>query len=111
MVVSAAPQLGRELGSWYRDRRWLSADAGSLDDALAVAEAADPPSITVIQPPAEDGRRSRDAGGRRLPPHEATSVPSLGNDLDVRILVRGLTSKHVFGLGDAGRVGPWPISW
>jgi hypothetical protein len=87
-VVSAAPQLGRELGSWYRDRRWLSADAGSLDDALGVAGAADPPSITVIQPPAEDGAEVETPIVDGYHITTTTSVPSLGDDLDVRILVR-----------------------
>ena len=88
VIVSAAPQLGRELGSWYRDRRWLSADAGSLHDALGVAGAADPPSITVIQPPAEDGSEVETPSVDGYHLTTTSSVPSLGDDLDVRILVR-----------------------
>jgi hypothetical protein len=43
VVVSSEPHLGRELGTWYGDRRWLSGSEG-----LDVAVAAEPDEVAVI---------------------------------------------------------------
>jgi hypothetical protein len=98
VVVTTLQHLGRELGSWYGDRRWLSADEGSLDRALDVAARAEPPTITVVRPvdPLAGGVDSGggDDSNGTVPsvdgyhPVESREIPALGRPLDVQVLAR-----------------------
>ncbi len=88
VVVSTQIHLGRELGSWYGEHRWLSADTSTVDEALEVARAVDPAQIAVIDR-TQDGEEpipAPEVEGYEL--IEERTVPYLGSTLEVRVLGR-----------------------
>ena len=88
VVVSTDQHLGRDIGTVYGDRRWLATVPDALDEALAVAEAAAPGTITVLGRPQADGTSVPlpDLDGYHLA--EEGTIPTFGDDLEVRVLAR-----------------------
>ena len=88
VVVTNLPHLGRELGAWYDDRRWLSADDASLEAVVALAREVAPPTIAVVRRPPTDGTPlgAPSIVGYRLT--DTWPLAALGGDLQVQVLVR-----------------------
>ncbi len=88
VVVATDQHLGRELGSRYDDRRWLSADSATVDEAVTIAVAADPATIVVIGRPQPDGSLVPLSPVPGYQASGSTTIPALGDDLEVRFFDR-----------------------
>ena len=88
VVVTDMPHLGRELGAWYDDRRWLSADVASLEEAVGIASELAPPAIALVgrTPSVRPPVNPPSIAGYHLT--ETWPVAALGGDLQVQVLVR-----------------------
>jgi hypothetical protein len=88
IVVSTQQHLGRELGSRYGEHRWLSADAGTLAEALGIAADAAPSSIVVIAPTVNGQAPDDVPDVAGYHPSGSSSIDALGGALEVDVLAR-----------------------